>query len=108
MKEPSEKTLLRIFTSESAKIDHKPAFQHLVSLAKEMNIGGVTVIKGVMGYGSHRTIHTSKLLDLSSDLPIIVEAVDDEDKIIGFIEALHQVMPSGTATLEKVRAISFH
>lgn len=103
-----EMTLLRIFISESERIKNSPAFEAIVSMAKEAGIGGVTVLKGVMGYGSHRVIHSSKILDLSTDLPVIIEAVDSSEAIEKFVEILKELMPSGTITMENVRMMNFN
>lgn len=103
-----EMTLLRIFISESEKINRCPAFEAIVSMAKEAGIGGVTVLKGVMGYGSHRVIHSSKILDLSTDLPVIIEAVDSNEAVNKFVEKLGKIMPSGTITMENVKVMNFN
>lgn len=107
MKDAVQQLLLRIFTSESAEAAGKPAFEHIVFKAKEMGLSGVTVIRGVMGFGFHRLVHTSSLLDLSTDLPIIIEVVDDEEKIREFLGIIRGSIHSGTATIEKVLVVSF-
>jgi PII-like signaling protein len=107
MNEFKEQLLLRIFTGESEKIGAVTAFEYIVKKAKEDGISGVIVLKGMMGFGSHRVIHSSKLLDLSTDLPVVIELVDSEEVIEKFISSLRTVMKSGTATLERVRVIKF-
>jgi len=107
MNEFKEQLLLRIFISESEKIGTVAAFEYIVKKAKEDGISGVVVLKGVMGFGSHRIIHSSKLLDLSTDLPVVIELVDSDEAIEKFISELRTIMKSGTATLERVRVIKF-
>ncbi|MBX7042812.1 MAG: DUF190 domain-containing protein [Ignavibacteria bacterium] len=105
--ETREMTLLRIFISETEKMGGSPAFEAIVSMAKEEGIGGVTVLKGIMGYGSHRSIHSSKILDLSTDLPVIIEAVDSSEAIDKFVGKLEKILTSGTITMENVRVMTF-
>jgi len=107
MNEFKEQLLLRIFISESEKIGAVTAFEYIVNKAKEDGISGVIVLKGMMGFGSHRVIHSSKLLDLSTDLPVVIELVDSDEAIEKFISALRGVMKFGAATLERVRVIKF-
>ncbi len=107
MNEFKEQLLLRILISESEKIGAVTAFEYIVKKAKEDGISGVIVLKGMMGFGSHRVIHSSKLLDLSTDLPLVIELVDSEEVIEKFISELRTIMKSGTATLERVRVIKF-
>jgi PII-like signaling protein len=107
MNEFKEQLLLRIFISESEKIGAVTAYEYIVKKAKDDGISGVVVLKGMMGFGSHRVIHSSKLLDLSTDLPVVIELVDSDEVIEKFISELHTIMKSGTATLEKVKVIKF-
>lgn len=107
MNEFKEQLLLRILISESEKIGAVTAYEYIVKKAKEEGISGVVVLKGMMGFGSHRVIHSSKLLDLSTDLPVVIELVDSEEVIEKFISELRTIMKSGTATLERVRVIKF-
>ncbi len=107
MVEFKERVLLRIFTGESEKIDGKPAFEMIVEMAKSKGVAGVTVLKGIMGFGTHRKIHSSKLLDLSTDLPIVIEVVDEEIVIEDLLKELSSILKSGTATTEKIRVFNF-
>lgn len=103
--------LLRIFLGESDKLGHLPLYEALVRKTREMNIAGATVLKGVLGYGASDHIRTSKLLDLSGDMPMIVEIVDEVEKI----EALEPVLSAmieqagrgGMMTLENLRVIHY-
>ncbi len=101
--------LLRIFLGESDKIGHTPAYEKIVLEAKENNIAGATVLKGIMGFGKNSFIHTSKLLRLSEDLPIVIEIIDDENKIRGFIERLNEILKDqkfgGIITLENIEIL---
>ncbi len=107
MNEFKEKVLLRIFTGETDKIDGKPVFEMIVDMAKSKGLAGVTVLKGIMGFGAHKIIHSSKLLDLSTDLPMVIEVVDEEEVIEDFLMDIRTVLKSGTATTEKIRVINF-
>lgn len=111
MKESGEAKLLRIFIGESEKVKSIPAYEKIVLLAREHGLAGATVIRGVMGYGRNSIIHTSKLLALSSDLPIIVEIVDEIEKIENFIPILNEIFETsgcaGLITLEKAEVIKY-
>ena len=82
---PTEGKLLRIFVGEADQWQGKPLYEAIVLEARKRGLAGATVIKGFMGFGAHSRIHTAKLLELSQDLPIIIEIVDAPEKI----EALH-------------------
>lgn len=101
-----EAKLLRIFIGESDKIGGVPAYEKIVLLAREKGLAGATVTKGIMGFGKNSVIHTAKILRLSEDLPIIVEIVDNLDKIESFITDLHKIFDesscSALLTMEKV------
>jgi PII-like signaling protein len=99
--------LLRIFLSETARHGGKPLHEAIVLKAREVSLAGVTVIRGSMGYGKSSLVHTAKILSLSDDLPLVIEIVDTEEKVNAFLPVLEQMMASGVATLEKVRAIHF-
>ena len=89
MKLPEEGSLLRIFIGESDKYHGQSLYEAIVIKARELNLAGATVVKGMMGYGADSRIHTAKLLDLSEDMPIIIEIVDTEEnlnKIIPFLD----------------------
>jgi PII-like signaling protein len=104
---PHEATLLRIFIGESDKWQHKPLYEGIVLKAREMHLAGATVLRGPMGYGKSSRLHTSKILRLSFDLPIVIEIVDEEAKIQSFLPFLDEVMKGGLVTLEKVRVIHY-
>jgi len=75
--------------------------------AREMHLGGATVLRGVMGYGKSSRLHTSKILRLSMDLPVVVEIVDSEERINAFLPQLEQMMTGGLVTLERARVIHY-
>jgi PII-like signaling protein len=101
MKLPPEGQLLRTFIGESDKYEGKPLYEWLVIKAKEHGLAGATVLRGLMGFGANSRIHTSKILRLSLDLPIVVEIVDTPEKIEAFLSLIESVVKVGLVTLEK-------
>jgi uncharacterized protein len=99
--------LLRIFIGESDRHGHKPLYEAIVLKAREMHLAGATVLRGPMGYGASSRIHTAKIIQLSMDLPLIVEIVDTEERINGFLPVLDEMMNGGLVTLEKARVIHY-
>jgi PII-like signaling protein len=97
--------LLRIFVGESNKHDGVPLYEWIINMAKEAKMAGATVIRGMEGFGVNSHIHTSKILRLSQNLPIIVEIVDDEKKICEFLETINPHIKKGLATLETVEIV---
>ena len=81
MEVPRDSMLLRIFIGESDRWNHKPLYEAIVLKAREMHLGGATVLRGPMGFGKSSRMHTAKILRLSMDLPIVIEIVDSEEKI---------------------------
>lgn len=107
MKLSGEGKLLRIFIAEADKWNGKPLYEEIVFLAKKNGMAGATVIKGSMGFGCKSHMHTSKLLELSTDLPVIIEIVDREEKISAFIPLLDEMVKEGLITLEKAQVIMY-
>jgi len=99
--------LLRIFIGESDRWHHQPLYEAIVLKARELHLAGATVLRGPMGFGKSSVMHTAKILRLSMDLPLIIEIVDTEEKIQGFLPVLDQMMKGGLVTLEKVRVIDY-
>jgi uncharacterized protein len=99
--------LLRIFFGEGDKHQGKPLYEVLVLKAREMHLAGATVLRGPMGFGHSSRLHTSKILRLSEDLPLVIEIVDEEDKIENFLPVLDAMMGSGLVTLEKVKVLRY-
>ena len=104
---PQEAMLLRVFIGESDRWKHQPLYEAIVLKAREMHLAGATVLRGPMGYGKSGRLHTAKILRLSMDLPLVIEIVDSEEKINGFLPALEEMMPGGLVTLEKVKVIDY-
>ena len=107
MKLPEESTLLRIFLGESNRWKGRPLYEALVLRAREMHLAGATVLRGSLGFGATSRLHTAKVLRLSGDLPIVVEIVDSEEKIEGFLGACEGMVEDGLVTLERVRVIHY-
>jgi PII-like signaling protein len=101
MELPPEGQLLRIFIGESDKYKERPLYEWIVLKAKKQGLAGATVLRGVMGFGANSRIHTSKILRLSLDLPIVVEIVDTPEKIKDFLACIETVVTEGLVTLEK-------
>ena len=107
MQLPHEATLLRIFLGESDRWNHQPLYEAIVLKARELHLAGATVLRGPMGFGKSSRLHTAKILRLSMDLPLVIEIVDSEEKIQGFLPVLDEMMKGGLITLEKVRVIDY-
>jgi PII-like signaling protein len=107
MPTPTDSLLLRIYIGEAARHNHQPLHEAIVLKAREAHLAGATVIRGAMGYGKSSLLHTTKILRLSDDLPVVIEILDSEEKINAFLPVLEQMMPAGVATLGKVRTMHF-
>ncbi len=103
--------LLRVFIGESDKLGHLPLYEAIVKRAREGGLAGATVLKGVLGYGATARIRTHKILDLSSDLSLVIEIVDEEQKITAFQKELSSLFEQagcgGLVTLENIRVIHY-
>ena len=104
---PHEAMLLRIFIGESDRWHHQPLYEAIVLKARDLQLAGATVLRGPMGYGKSSRLHTAKILRLSMDLPLVIEIVDTEEKIQGFLPVLDEMMKGGLVTLEKVKVIDY-
>lgn len=100
---PKEGHLLRIYIGETDKHGKIPLYEWIVFKAREAGLAGATVLRGIVGFGAHSRIHTTKILRLSEDLPMIVEIVDTLDKIEAFLPTIDEVITEGLATIEKVQ-----
>jgi PII-like signaling protein len=107
MQIPKQAVLLRIFFGENDQFQGRPLHEAIVLKAREMHLAGATVLRGPMGFGASSRLHTTKILRLSEDLPLVIEIVDAEDKINGFLPALDAMMSSGLVTLEKVQVLQY-
>jgi PII-like signaling protein len=99
---PREGKLLRVFIGENDKYEGRPLFEWIVWKAREMGLAGATVLRGLEGFGAKSRLHTSKLLRLSTDLPIVIEIVDTEEKIEAFLPYVEEAVAEGLATVERV------
>ena len=103
--------LLRIFIGESDKLGHLPLYEAIVKQAHQDGLAGATVLKGVLGYGATARIRTAKLLDISADLSMVVEIVDEQEKIEAFRPFLSRLFEEadcgGLVTLENIRVVHY-
>jgi uncharacterized protein len=107
MQVPKDAVLLRVFFGESDRFQGQPLHEAIVLKAREIHLAGATVLRGPMGFGHSSHIHTSKILRLSFDLPIVVEIVDTEPKVMNFLSLLDTMMTGGLVTLEKVQVLQY-
>lgn len=103
--------LVRIFIGEGDRIGGRPLFEAIVYLAREMGLGGATVLRGVEGYGADSIVHTARLLRLSEDLPMVIEVVESEEALEPFIERVEAMLDEancgGLITLERADIIRY-
>ena len=104
---PKDAILLRIFCGEDDRCEGQPLYEAIVLKAREMHLGGATVLRGPMGFGQSSHVHTAKILRLSFDLPVVVEIVDSEEKVKAFLATLDSMIGSGLVTLEKVQVLQY-
>lgn len=107
MQIPQDAVLLRIFFGEDERHGHLPLYEAILLKARERHLAGATVLRGQAGFGASSRIHTTKILRLSQDLPVIIEIVDAEAKIEAFLPELDAMIGSGLVTLEKVRVLRY-
>jgi len=107
MKKESEAILLRIFIGESDKYEGKPLYKYLVELFKEEGLAGATVLRGISGFGKTSHFHTTSILRLSTDLPIVIEVADKKENIEKIKPKLDAVIEQGLITEEKVKIILY-
>lgn len=107
MELPQDCQRLRIYIGEADRWEHKPLHEALVLAARESGLAGATVFRSPMGFGFNSRLHTAKILNLSTDLPIVVEIVDEETKLKVFLQKIEGMMTGGLATLEPVQVIHY-
>ncbi len=107
MKLPEEGVLLRVFIGDNDRYNNRPLHEEIVKKARELNLAGATVVKGILGFGASSRIHSAKLLTLSEDLPFIVEIVDTEEMIEKILPFIDETVTDGLVTLEKMRIIKY-
>ncbi|GIX08447.1 DUF190 domain-containing protein [Elioraea sp.] len=107
MQVPRQALLLRIFIGEDDRDGDRPLYEAIVLKARELHLAGATVLRGAMGFGRSSRLHTTKILRLSQDLPLVIEIVDAEEKIRDFLAVLDGLMGSGLVTLERVEVLRY-
>lgn len=107
MQIPEESVRLSIYIGESDRWEHQPLYEAIVMKAREQHLAGATVLRGPMGFGRASRVHTAKILRLSTDLPIVIEIVDSEEKINTFLPQLNDMVQGGLVTMEKVRVLHY-
>ncbi len=99
--------MLRIFIGESDRYGAQPLYTAIVEAARKHGLSGATVFKGIEGFGGHSVVHAARVFDLSSDLPILIEIVDTEERVRAFIPQLDEMVREGLVTLETVEIIHY-
>jgi hypothetical protein len=107
MKLPSEAERLRIYIGESDKFEGRPLYEVIVEQARRRGLAGATVLRGTLGFGAHSRIHSAKILRVSEDLPMVVEIVDQPDRIAGFLPEIDSMVGEGLVTRETVGVILY-
>ena len=107
MKLEGEGRLVRIFLGESDRWEGAPLYEAIVRRARKAGLAGATVLRGLEGFGSRSLIHTTKILRLSEDLPIVIEIVDRQERIEAFLPTLDAMVGEGMITVEKVHVIAY-
>lgn len=103
----SQAKRLRIYIGESDRYQGKALFHAIVEKAKQLDLAGATVLRGIMGYGANSRIHAANILDLSSDLPIMIELIDSEEYIAKLLPWLESVVSEGMVTMDDVEVIKY-
>jgi len=104
---PKNGKLLRIFVGENDKFEGRPLYEWVVHKAREQSLAGATVLRGLEGFGANSRLHTAKILRLSSDLPIVIEIVDTEEKIAEFLPVIDTCLGEGLVTLENIEVYMY-
>ena len=104
---PEDAVLLRIFFGEDDRYGGRPLYEAIVNKARELKLAGATLLRGPMGYGRNAHIHRAHMLDISADLPMIVEIVESQANVDRLLAELEPMMGSGLVTLEKVKVIRY-
>lgn len=107
MKTEGDGLLLRIFVGESDTWHGRPLYEEIVRRAREEGLAGATVLRGIEGFGAHSRIHTSRILRLSEDLPVVIEIVDEAERIEAVLPGFDELIREGLITLERVRVIAY-
>ena len=102
-----EQVLMRIFIGEADRWERRPLYAALLEVFRSRGLSGATVLQGVAGFGPHSIIHKAGILRLSADLPIVIEVVDDEERLEAVLPEVDRMMNGGLITMEKVRVIRY-
>ncbi len=103
-----EATLVRVFLGEDDKHEGRPTYRFITELCHEKGIAGVTVFRGIMGYGRSSVLHEAGVFKISSDLPVVVEIIDKEEKIEKILPQIADILDGGLITLEKVKVLRYN
>lgn len=104
---PEDGYLLRIFIGESDRWQHRPLYEAIVLKARELHLAGATVLRGPMGFGATSRLHTTKVLRLSEDLPIVIEIVDSRERISQFLPLIEEMVKEGLVTMEDIKVLKY-
>jgi uncharacterized protein len=104
---PQDGVLLRIFIGEDDRYEHRPLYEAVIFKARELHLAGATVLRGPLGFGRSSHIHTANILRLSTDLPMVIEIVDTEEKISSFLPHLDKMLEGGLVTMERVQVLHY-
>lgn len=107
MKLYTEAKLLRIFIGESDKYQGRPLYQAIVERARQLELAGATVLRGYLGYGANSRIHSARIMRLSEDLPMVIEIVDEPERVAAFAAELDGMIKEGLVTMEKVEVVIY-
>ncbi len=99
--------LVRIYLGESDKWHGRPLYQAILARLRERGLAGATVLRGIEGFGAKQHVHSTRILSLSEDLPVLIEAVDTEEKVRAILPELDEMLAEGLITLEKVNVIAY-
>lgn len=102
-----DQALMRVFVGESDQWEHRPLYMSLLELFRAQGLAGATVLRGIAGFGANSVIHTATLFRLSSDLPIIVEVVDSEERLRAVLPEVDRRMKGGLITIERVQVVHY-
>lgn len=102
-----EQQLVRVFVGESDRWRGRPLADALVERLRTEGFAGATVLRGISGFGAHSVMHTSHLLELSSDLPIVIEIVESPERVEELVRILDEMVTEGLVTLEKIRVLKY-
>ncbi len=102
-----EGKLLRIFIGESDRWNHRPLYEEIVRVARERQMAGATVVRGIEGFGRNSHLHTARILRLSEDLPLVIELVDTQEKVDSFLAEIDEMITGGMVTVERVEVRAY-